>query len=136
MYNLYYCTTKSLLSHNTKMKFLGFSKYFLLMMLSFGIAKGNNAFSSTSQLHLHSNSVNLAENHTKLPKFIVSDFVEEINDDENADETNIDFYFISPSSCAFAFTNDNKSTIIFPKLHYSLSFLNQKINLLNCIFLI
>ena len=103
-------------------------------MLSFGIAKGSNALAS--QLHLLSTPTSLKANHTKFPKFFVSEFVEEINNDENADETDTDFYFSSLSSCAFAFTNDNISTIIFPKLHYSLSFLNQKINLLNCIFLI
>ena len=136
MYNLYYCTTKPLISYNTRMKFLGFSKYFLLLMLSFGIAQGSSALSSTSQLHLLSTSTNLKEKHTKFPNFFVSEFVEEIDNNENADETNSDFLFISRSSCASAPECNDESVFIFSISPHSLIFLNQKINVLNCIFLI
>lgn len=118
------------------MKFLGFPKYFLLLMLSFGIARGNNALSSASQLHLLSTSPNLQENHTKSPKFIVSEFVEEIDNDENSDETLSDFHFISLPSFVSAFAYSNESDTVFPKSHHFLTSLNQKINILNCIFLI
>lgn len=136
MYKSYYCTTKSLLLYNTKMKFLGIPKYFLLLMIPLGIAKGSNSLSSTSQLYLLSTSKDLKENHTKFPKFIISDFIEEINNDENGDETHSDFYFNSLSSCGSLFECNNESEIVFPKSHHSLTFLNQKINVLNCIFLI
>ena len=105
-------------------------------MLSFGIVKGNNALSSTSQLHLLSTPTNLQENHIKFPKFVVSEFVEEIDNDENADETYSDSYFISLSSRAFTFISKKETLTIFPKLSHSPTVLNQKINVLNCIFLI
>ncbi|MBC7409189.1 MAG: hypothetical protein H7339_12435 [Arcicella sp.] len=118
------------------MKFLGFPKYFLLLMLSFGVAKGSNDLSSTSQLHLLSTSTKLKEKHTKFPKFFVSEFVEEIDNNENPDETHSDFLFISRFSCAFASASNDESVIIFSISHHSLIFLSQKINVLNCIFLI
>lgn len=118
------------------MKSLGYPKYFLLLMLSFGIAKGDTALSSSSPLYLLSTSTNLTENPIKFPKFIISEFVEEIDNDENADETYLDFYFISLASRASIFSYNNKSDNIFPKLNHFLILLNQKINVLNCIFLI
>ena len=118
------------------MKFLGYPKYFLLLMLSFGIVKGNNALSSTSQLQVLSTPTNLQENHTKFPEFIISEFVEEIDNDENADETYSDSSFISLSLGAFTSVNNNETLTIFPKSSRSSTVLNQKINVLNCIFLI
>jgi hypothetical protein len=105
-------------------------------MLSFGIVKGNNALSSTSQLHLLSTPTNLQENHTKFPKFIVSEFVEEIDNDENTDETHSDFHFISLSLRAFTFVSNKETLTVFPKSSHSSTVQNQKINVLNCIFLI
>ena len=118
------------------MKFLGFPKYFLLLMLSFGIIKGNNALSSTSQLHLLSTPTNLQESHTKFLKFVVSEFVEEIDNDENVDETYSDSYFISLSSRAFTFVSHKETLTVFPKSSHFLTVQNQKVNVLNCTFLI
>jgi hypothetical protein len=119
-----------------EMNFSGFQKYFLILMLSCGIAKGNNAFSSPKQLHLLSTVTSLQENYKKIPLFIVGEFVEEIENDENPDEIHADFNFTTPTIDIFDFNIISQSLHFTPKNYSFKIALNQKIHVLNCTFLI
>jgi hypothetical protein len=105
-------------------------------MLSYGIAKGNSALSSFTQLHSFSTATNLQENHKKSSQFIVSEFVEEIDNDENLDEFHADLSFITQTIDSFDFSIISQSLNFIPK-NYSFKIApNQKIHVLNCTFLI
>lgn len=118
------------------MNFSGFQKYFLILMLSCGIVKGSNAWSSSTQFHLSSTVQNLRENHKKSPQFIISEFVEEIDNDENSDEFHTDFSFTSQIIDAFDFIIFGQSQNFTSKNHSFRIAPNQKIHVLNCTFLI
>lgn len=118
------------------MNFSGFQKYFLILMLSFGIAKENNALSSTTQIQLLSTSASQQENHKKSFQFIVSEFVEAIDKDENLDDIHSDFNFTNPSIDSFDFLFISQPLNYTPKNYSSKTAPNQKIHVLNCTFLI
>ena len=118
------------------MNFSGFQKYFLILMLLCGIAKGNIALPPFAQLHSSSTATNLQENYKKSFQFIVSEFEEEIDNDENSDEFHADFSFTTQTIDSLDFNIISQSLNFTPKIHSFKITPNQKIHVLNCTFLI
>jgi|GEM_PF-4043572 len=118
------------------MIFSGVQKYFLIIMLSCGIAKGSNALFSSTHLHFFSASTNLHNDTKKISQSTVIEFLEEFDIDENSDEFHTDYSFTSPNNDAFDFVIFNHSKNHTPK-NFSFKITpNQKIHVLNCTFLI
>lgn len=119
------------------MKSLGFQKYFLLLMLFSWIAQKSIAFTTTNNLSFSTKNTTLhaTQHQSNSPVFIFDFEEEEINDDDS-NESKYHLEFITPLIYNFSFVNfqfeifihqDNLGCLILP---------NQKINILNCTFLI
>ncbi|MES2516726.1 MAG: hypothetical protein V4585_01385 [Bacteroidota bacterium] len=120
------------------MKLSGFHKYFLFLLLSFEVVVGRSALGSTSGLpSLHNSTTTaLKSNHkNQLTVLVVCDFVEENENEEDLD-AHFSFGFISPLSDSFIFIGTEKTVLSI--LNYSPFSVvkKQKINVLNCSFLI
>ena len=119
------------------MKFSSFQRYLaLLILLLCGVAKGNNVLSAFTPLHALSATTNLQENHKKSTKFIVSEFVEAIDNDETSDEFRPDFNFTTQTIAPFDSCFVSQLLNLTPKNHCFKIASNQKIHVLNCTFLI
>jgi hypothetical protein len=119
-----------------KMKFSGFKKYFLLLMLSFGIVQGSNAFFSISNLATPKTTTNV---HSIDSQSVKSNFLFDLVE-ENIDNDSYDAHF------SLDFSIPSYNNITFHELHHETlksynsfspqSLHNQKIHVLNCSFLI
>jgi hypothetical protein len=117
------------------MKFSGFQKYFLLLMLSFGIAQGGFALVSKTDLSSTKKSTTLQATHQQLNSSdLYFDLVEETDDDSNDSHHHLNFAV--PPFNDFTFHILQNETILFQKFPSLPPFHNQKINILNCTFLI
>ncbi len=116
------------------MRIKGFQKYFFLLVLSFEIAQGSFAFASKTDIASTKKSTTLQSVHHQSD---YSDFtlIEE-TDDNDSDDTQHNLVFIVPSTNDFTFHILRHETILFQNFSSSNTLHNQKINILNCSFLI
>lgn len=115
------------------MKFSSFQKYFLLLTLSSWIAHESFAFTSTNNFSYFTKSTTLyATKHQFNPPVSIFDFEEKINDDESK----YHHEFITPIIYNFSFVSFQFKIFIYQDNLGYLMLLNQKINILNCTFLI
>jgi hypothetical protein len=118
------------------MKFSGLQKYFLLLMLSFGIVQGSYACFSSIPVNSSSKSTHLYSNNSQsLQANCFFDLVEE-NIDEDSDNFHFSVDFIIPTNNNVTFQKLQNETVLFQRFLSSQPFHNQKINILNCSFLI
>ncbi len=118
------------------MKFKGFQKYFLLLMLSLGIAQGSHAFVSKNNVSTTPKSSTFqSSHHQSNANDFLFELVEENNDDDS-NETQHNLDFIVPQTNDFTFHHLQNETVLLQKYASSYRFHNQKINILNCTFLI
>ena len=118
------------------MKFSGFKKYFLLLMLSFGIVQGSYACFSFGNLGASNKSTNAHSNDSQsLHANYLFDLIEEnVDDDSNDAHFSLDFVILTDNN--FTFQKLQNETLLFQNFLSSQPFCNQKINVLNCTFLI
>ncbi len=118
------------------MKIIGIQKYFLLLMLSFGIVQGSYACFSVNNLDISKNYTNVhSNNQTSIhSNFLYVLMEENIDDDSNDAHFSVDF--LLPTHNNFTFHELHQQTLnLF--ISYSSQYLqNQKIHILNCTFLI
>jgi hypothetical protein len=116
------------------MKFSGFQKYFLLLLLSFGIVQGSYACFSISNLATPKTTTNLHANDSQSVKS--NSLFDLVEDDNDSDDVHFSIDFSVPSCNNITFHELHHETL---KSYNSLSpqsLRNQKINILNCTFLI
>jgi hypothetical protein len=118
------------------MKFLGLQKYFLLLLLSFGIVQGSYAYFSSINLDISSKSTHIQSNNSQsLHLNFLFDLVEEsVNDDSDDAHYSLDFAIFPDNN--FTVQLFQNETHLFPHFLSSQPFCDQKINILNCTFLI
>jgi uncharacterized protein (UPF0262 family) len=118
------------------MKFSGFQKYFLLLMLSLGIAQGGHAYFSSADLDFSDKSTNVHSNDSQtLHSNFLFDLIEE-NIKEDSEDTHYSLDFSIVSCQSFTFQKLYHETCVSQNFLSSQPFYNQKINILNCVFLI
>lgn len=118
------------------MKFSSFQKYFLLLTLSSWIAQESFAFTSTNNFsYFTKNTVLYATKHQFNLPVSIFDFEEKINDDDS-NESKYHHEFIIPIIYNFSFISFQFKIFMYQDNLGYLMPLNQKINILNCTFLI
>lgn len=120
------------------MKLSGFQKYFLLFILSFGIVQGSYACFSTNNLDASHNHIHFHSNDSKLFQInAFFDLVEEtIDDDDDSNDGHFLVDFVLPTDNNFTFQKPQNETSLLQNFLSSQPLHNQKINILNCTFLI
>ena len=119
-----------------KMKFLGLKKYFLLLIFSLGITEGNYARFSVNNSNDSNKNPHLYSNDSQsLPSNFFFDLIEE-NVDDDSNDAHFSLDFVIPTDNNFTFQKLQNETLLFQNFLSSQPFGNQKINILNCTFLI
>lgn len=119
-----------------KMKFSGLKKYFLLLIFSLGIAEGNYARFSVNNSNDSDKNTHLYSNDSQsLPSNFFFDLAEE-NIEDDSDTIHFSLDFAVPSNNNFTFHELENQSCLFRNALSSQPFGNQKINILNCTFLI
>ena len=118
------------------MKFSGFKNYFLLLIFSLGMVQGNyarfsvdNSSASNKNTHLHSTD------SQSLHSNFFFDLAEE-NIDDDSDTIHLSLDLVVPSNNKLTFHELENGAYLFHNFLSSQPFYNQKINILNCTFLI
>ena len=118
------------------MKFSGLKKYFLLLIFSFGIVQGNYARFSVENLNAQNKNTHLYSNDSQsLHSNFFFDLAEE-NIDDDSDTIHFSLDLVVPSNNKFTFHEPENETYLFHNFLSSQPFYSQKINILNCTFLI
>jgi hypothetical protein len=120
------------------MKSSVFQKYFFLLLLSIGIASGNGMLNTVTKFAIHpsKSTTSLQINHqNQTPIMAVCDFVEE-NENNEDNDAHFSFGFDASYSNFLTFVGLQISANAPSTYHTFPISTNQKINILNCTFLI